>query len=75
MSKIDAPVFHRLPLTQVLIIIVFMLLLFCLHDTSTQIHPTLLLLFCLCSCMRRERDGKNWNHRAVTQVGCTLIPM
>lgn len=30
-----------------------------------------LFLFCLCSCM--ERDGKNWNHRAVTQVGSSLI--
>lgn len=39
-------------------------------------HPSVLFawplfLFCLYSCM--GRDEKNWNHRAVTQVGFSLI--
>lgn len=54
---------------------VFFLLLvlrFCFSSFSSFCSVCMApFLFCLCSCM--GRDGKNWNHRAVTQVGFSLI--
>ncbi len=42
---------------------------------SSFFHPSIMFAWppslCLYSCM--GRDGKNWNHRAVTQVGFSLI--
>lgn len=51
-----------------------LVLRFCFSSFSSVVFAwpsPLPYLFCLYSCM--GRDGKNWNHRAVTQVGSSLI--